>query len=322
MLPMALAATLVVGIAAGLVGGMGSDGRAIAGNPTASEVRPEPVVGDCLMGGPDGPFPYDDATGESYQAPYAGWLGTCDGVRYGEVTAVLADEADAVDSDGTLSRSLQDRCDAALSEYLGAPDASTVSASWWATYADGSTAVGPDPQQAAAGQDWAACIMQPPYWGPGGREGQVGADGYSTVGADSIRGGWDDIEVRNRLGGCYTSDSEGELATYCGDPHDAETLAWSTWSEGEVGSWIDELTSTCEIAAREIIGRSDATFGGRIAFTPVRIDETGTTVPVTAQTSLSINERVDCDARPADPDQVLTSTLAGLGDADVPLASR
>ena len=323
LLPMGLAATLVVGIAAGLVGGMGSGARTIAGIPAASEVRPEPVVGDCLMGGPDGPFPYDDATGESYQAPYAGWFGPCDGVRYGEVTAVLAGRADGVQDDGTVGVPLQNSCDTALSEYLGAPDPSRISDLWWVSFTDGSTAVTPDPRQAASGQDWAACLIRPPYWGPGGREGQAGPDGYTTVGSDSIGGGWDDPEVRNRLGSCFVADDSFELVAYCGEAHDTETLAWVTWTEaGTVADRLPDVTESCRAVAAGIVGRDDPTFGGRIALAPVVLDDDGNPTALTAQTTLSADERIDCDARPTDPGQVLTSTLAGLGDADVPLASR
>lgn len=318
-LPIALAAVLVVGVAAGLVGGAGSGGHAIAGTATASAVRPVPVVGDCLMGGPDGPFPFDDDKGEPITAPYAGWLGTCDGVRYGEVTAVLDGRADEVEADGYLSGQLQVDCDTALADYVGAPDA-PADFSWWAAFADGSIAVKPDPRQTAAGQDWAACLIRPPYWGPNGAQGQVGVDGYTTVGADSIRNGWDDIDVRNRLGSCYRSDgADGDLPIFCGDPHDVETLAWTS---GDAEFSAQRLIDSCRVVASVIIGHNDPTLSGQVTIVASVVDAKGDVVAVTPDTTLTADDRIDCDARPASDGLVLTSTLAGLAGGAAPLEPR
>lgn len=315
LLPIGLGVGVVVGVAATVAPG----GRTVAGTASAAPVAPPPVVGDCLLGGPDGPFSVDPDTGDGLVAPYARSFGGCDGVRYGEVTAVVDGRARDIDSDGYPTGRLQADCDTALAEYVGAPDPVGISTDWWPSFAGGSFAVGPDPRQARSDQDWAACLIRPPYWGPGGREGQVGPDGYTTVGADSVRGGWDGSEVRNRLGYCYVTDpAGGVLGVYCGEPHDIETLA-ATY--GDVTD-AAELVETCRAAARRIVGGADVTFGGRITIAPTVLDGNGDVVAVTADTTLAADERVDCDARPTDPAQRLTATLAGRGDDPPPLEPR
>lgn len=318
LLPIGLA--LAVGVAIGVVAATAPDSRTVVGTPTLAAVASPPVVGDCLLGGPDGPFPIDEDTGEGLVSPYSRWFAACDGVRYGEVTAVVEGQARNVDADGYPMGRLQADCDSALAEYLGAPDPVRMSSDWWPSYTDGSFAVGPDPRQARSDQDWAACLIRPPFWGPDGREGQVGSDGYTTVGADSVRGQWSEQETRDRLGTCWYSDGiSGDLPTYCGDVHDGESLAFTA---GDAYGSVAEWTAGCRKIAAAVIGRDDPTLGGAISLAAYALDGDGNYGPITESVSPTASDRVDCEARPVDPGQELTASLVALGDDTPPLAPR
>lgn len=318
LLPIALA--VAVGVAIGVVAAVGPSGVTVAGVASAAPIPAAPVVGDCLTGGPDGPFPVDPTIGEPVNAPYARSLGPCDGVRYGEVTAVIDGQARNIDADGYLTGRLPMDCDSALEQYVGAPAVVDATEHWWPSFTDGSFAVGPAPRQARSDQDWAACLMRPPLFGPGGTVGQVGEDGTTTVGADSLRGRWSDVETRNRLGSCWTADPDaGDVPTYCGDPHHWETLAWTSWVDGDD---VDDLAASCGRALAAIVGVDDPTVGGVLTIRVDTLDADGNAVPLTATSDVVEGQNIECTLRTVDDTRSLTATLAGLGDGAPPLAPR
>lgn len=318
LLPIGLA--LAVGVAIGVVAVTAPDSRTVVGTATLAAIGPPPVVGDCLLGGPDGPFPIDEDTGEGLVSPYSRSFGVCDGKRFGEVTAVIDGQARNIDPDGYTTGRLQADCDSALAEYLGAPDPVSMSTTWYPSFAAGSFAVGPDPRQARSDQDWAACVIRPPYWGPDGREGEYGDDGHSVVGDDSVRDRWSDADVRNRLGTCWFEDPlVGTSPSFCGESHDSETLAFTY---GDAAATAEQWAAGCREVAAAVVGRADPTLGGALIVEPYGPDEDGNYGPLKDLAALDADVRVDCEARPADEGQELTATLAGLGDSPPPLRTR
>lgn len=318
LLPVGLA--LGLGVAIGVVAVTAPDGRTIVGTASTAAISAPPAVGDCLLGGPDGPFPVSTTTGDGLVSPYSRSFGPCGDVHYGEVTAVVDGQARNVDESGyPIGRLLAD-CDTALGEYLGAPDPVAVSTDWWASYADWSMAVGPDPRQAGSDQDWAACLFRPTFFGPDGEVADFSPDGSTFVAADSLRGGWADGQTRNRLGACWLDDASPEdVPSFCGDPHRTETLAFTS---GDVFSTADQWTASCRTVAARIIGRDDPTLGGALTLAVYRTTSDGAYEPVGADTATSYDDRVECTVRPADSGQQLTSTLASLGDGTPPLQPR
>ncbi|GAA2008937.1 hypothetical protein J2S58_002079 [Nakamurella flavida] len=262
----------------------------VSGEAFAVPVPPPPAVGACFPTA----FPPELATDPAASGGRPGVRlrtgpGACTGSWYGEVVEVY-DETAAGAEDAYVD------CFGAALRYVGLPEA-TGGVAWQPFFRPTIELVLPTRRQAAAGQDWTACAIGTDPYG-------AGAPWTTTV-----AGGWPRNPVFSAAARCTDDYAPASYTGVdCSRPHRTEVLA-ETWTQVESP---DELDASCRDFATAAALLSDPTAGGRLTVSAVR-DEAPAAGRVGPPT------RAACLATPTDPAAVLTASLLGLGDADLPL---
>jgi len=279
-------------------------GRMVPGQATAQPSTPPPQAGDCVTEDPK------DLGADLYS-----WTtvlptvstGPCTGDRFGEVTAVLpADTARAVIA-GTTAHP----CQASVDEFLGMqgtlpPD----NGGFYRFDAVPVAVVGPDDQQRAVGQDWAACLVYLPLSG----------DAAVPLRIDhSVRGAWQH-PVDSRLFTICWEQAVPFLLGNCFAPHPFEVLGAARLPAGTAP---EAATAACREFAVATLGSSAAFDRGDLdlQLLPIRPDPNDGTL-LTGPDAVTPDGDYDtaCLATPRDPTRRLTAPLRGLGDAPTPLS--
>ena len=166
--------------------------------------------------------------------------------------------------------------------------------------------IGPDPRQQAAGQDWAACVVQPAPTGSG-----------STV-EHSLRDAWSRADDRRLFALCLT-DTRSLQAVDCRERHGAEQI--SSWSGDPAGSGAPDVDA-CRQEAIGALGSPRPLDRGELTTValPTRwSDASGRQITGPDAVSATQPYVVICLLVPADPARALVGPLRALGDAPVPL---
>lgn len=304
------AAVIAVSVGAGL-------GRPqVVGTASAPPVAPPPQVGDCLYAGPKGPWDRVRADGTLEDVAYTRRYAPCRDPWYGEVVGVR--EQAAVQNELALADDggRRDPCAASAAVFLGRPEVPAVDG--WFPITAGAGGLQPDRRQLASGQHWLACVFGPPAWGPGGEPVEyVPSIGARTT--ESLRGRWDDIDVRNRFGFCGSGPPVNRSGVFCGEAHDRELLAWGSWFEPTDAA---ALQQGCSRQAALVMQRKDPTVDGAVVV-EVLVDDNLTAIPsvLTGQTTLEPQGSATCTVRAADPGRRLDATVVGLGGRPAPLTT-
>ncbi|MGS0686039.1 septum formation family protein [Nakamurella sp. GG22] len=286
-----LGAGLLCGVLLLVVIASGLSGQRTAGTPVAAPVRPAPSVGDCQLEVTS----EADALGNRLPSPE---LSPCSGARVGEVMVVFPDYAAA----GTVSPgsvSPLEVCSDELNGYLGQPGDPAQPGTWAPALAVDTGLVYPTPQQRAAGQRWAACMVYP-LQGEGGSQQFNGPvrDVMRRPGADSAA-----------LSACFNE--LGRKPVSCLAPHRVEVFAWMTV---QLGTTRAQLQTSCTELVKDLTLMPDPTAAGALTIS-------GALFPVDG--GLSGDYRASfalCAVIVTDPDRALTSTLRNLADRPVPFS--
>ena len=280
-------------------------GRMVPGQGTAQPSTPPPQVGDCVIEDPN------DLGADLYT-----WTavlpsvstGSCTGDRFGEVTGVLpARTAQAV-----IAGTAANPCQASVDEFLGVQEPPLPSDDGGFSRFDGVpvAVVGPDAEQRAVGQDWAACLVYLPLSG----------DASVPLRIDhSLRGAWQ-RPVDSRLFTVCWEQAVPFLIGNCFAPHPFEVLGAGRLP---TGTTPDAAMAACREFAVATLGSSTALDRGDldVQLLPIRPDPTndGNVLTGPAAVTTDGDYATMCLAVPRDPTRRLTAPLRGLGDAPTPL---
>jgi len=302
----ALGVAVVAGALLLIVIGAALRGRMVAGEGTAQPSTPPPQVGDCVIEDPN------DLGADLYT-----WTavlpsvstGRCEGDRFGEVTGMLpARTAQAV-----IAGTATNPCQTSVDGFLGVQEPPLPADDGGFSRFDGVpvAVVGPDDEQRAVGQDWAACLVYLPLSG----------DASVPLRIDhSLRGAWQ-RPVDSRLFTVCWEQTVPFLVGNCFAPHPVEVLGAARLP---AGTTPDAAASACREFAVATLGSPAALDRGDIAvqLLPIRPDPTndGTLLTGPAAVTTDGNHDTVCLAIPADPTRRLTAPLRGLGDAPTPLS--
>ena len=276
-------------------------GTVVAGQPVAAPVPGPPEPGDCLLEDPfagdvDGYVLLDGVMLPAWRT------GRCDGVRFGEVVSIGA----GVDLDASFQDGSWDRCWDDAAGYLGLPGRQAGAGHRSPEANVMAALIGPDPRQQAAGQDWAACVVQPAPTGSG-----------STV-EHSLRDAWSRADDRRLFALCLT-DTRSLQAVDCRERHGAEQI--SSWSGDPAGSGAPDVDA-CRQEAIGALGSPRPLDRGELTTValPTRwSDASGRQITGPDAVSATQPYVVICLLLPADPARALVGPLRALGDAPVPL---
>ena len=171
--------------------------------------------------------------------------------------------------------------------------------------------VGPDEQQRAVGQDWAACLVYLPLSG----------DAAVPLRIDhSLRGAWQ-RPVDSRLFTVCWEQAVPFLIGNCFAPHPFEVLGAARLPAGTAP---EAAAAACREFAVATLGSSAALDRGDLdAPTPTdttRPHNDGTLLTGPAAVTPDGDYDTACLATPHDPTRRLTAPLRGLGDAPTPLS--
>ena len=254
----------------------------VAGAAQAVPVSGPPAVGACV---PESGTTTWDPEGTAVQRPgtYAYLypqlgIGSCAGVRYGEVAAVIADPSKAtvtVGVDGTITAvtdSNSEFCTLAALRYvgwaIGGPQLEGTLSFWNVAPAVDSVPSEPSARQAAADQHWLACIVflrQDPFGGVA----QV-PPSYGSSLRNALLTGYD----RDQLGNCVAdADFDASVSTVCRNPHRAETFGFGT--TGPAASSRLVLIRSCTELITRLTQLPDITAAGALAVELQVSDSTG-----------------------------------------------
>lgn len=249
------AAVLTVVVFAGL------NARRVVGSPRASQVVPRPpAVGDCVP---------DPVNPDSWNTGYYGYprlrFEACDGFRFGEVVAVLANPGEppattASDASAPAGDPNAITCLEAGTTYVGADP----QLQWWSArvYAFAEP-ISPSPLQQAVGQHWLACAMFIPA-----NDAQTAVAHYHG----SLRNAMLTGNQRELLGFCGVGhDWTTGGIPMCSSPHDFQQLAIAIVGHADVSN--DELQRTCVQYAQRLTALRDVTASGALAVEVRTIDK-------------------------------------------------
>lgn len=278
-------------------------GTMVSGRPVATPVPDPPEPGHCLL---EDPFD-DDLFGYvlSDDGELPAWrTGPCSGARYGEVVTIGA----GVDLETSFQDGSWDRCWQDAYGYLGLPDPVPGNDHRVPDVNVLTALIGPDPRQRAAGQDWAACVVQPATSG----------SGAGMTLEHSWRDAWSRTEDRRLLALCL-GDDRLLYPVDCRERHRAEQI--SSWS-GDPAGINEPVVDACRQDAVDALGSPAALDRGDLSVLalPTRWSD-GTGEQITGPEAVSAVEPyvVLCLLVPANPARVLVGPLRELGDAPVPL---
>ncbi|MEJ7650819.1 MAG: hypothetical protein WKF57_17535 [Nakamurella sp.] len=265
--------------------------------PGAAVVPPPPQIGNCLS---------TLVTDQVWQGMNEGEVpvlvsAPCEGIRAGEVVSV--------DDKRAYS---QLNCWTPTMAYLGLPSedepvghSGTI---WTSSSAVMTYTFGPSPLQVAAGQLWSACVVL----GVDSEEFRPQPFSESPRNA-AVRGG--------AAFDVFAFCSDSALATTsvpCSGRHRYEFVASGFNLDASEAASLD----SCKAAASRLTGLADPSAGGRLRIELVAYtyDESASeprrTTYHQARTS---GGGVTCTVSPAAPDELLTSTLVGLGKRPLPI---
>ncbi len=288
------AAVLAVWVFAGL------QPRRVAGSPRALSVPGPPTVGDCV------PDPVNPALWGTVPYDYPQLqFEACDGFRYGEVVAVLANPAKPPASTGngngvSVSDPNPTTCLEAGSLYVGAVP---LFLHWAPRIYSFSAPFSPSPLQQAVGQHWVACAGFIPA-----NDAQTAVVHY----AGSLRDAMSTGNERDILGFCGSGDDWTTGYVLCSSPHDFQVLASGRAAGGDVAR--DELQRTCVQSAQRLTALPDATDAGALAVEVQSIDNTGASVDTRAGPA---EATLGCGINTVDSRR-LVGSLVALGDLAIP----
>lgn len=285
----------------------------ISGIAQAAPVPGPPVVGDCVTD----PIPYS-ASEIGIPSPVPGafdypslTIGACEGPRFGEVVAVIAVPAAvtvSVDGDVTtvMDPNLQ-QCLLASRSYVGM--LSTIDsnlAPWTPVTSAPTSASQPVPRQRAAGQNWIACLT----YAPASIASQTVVNPYTGTLKNAVSTGYQS----DQLGFCGATFSPQayEAAGACTRPHEYQQLA--VRSTGERTFTEVELTQTCAVAAKAVMGRAA---GGDFTVVVAVLDSNGRSEAVTGD--IPPNSGLQCGIA-VTGDRLLGGSVVALGEKPIPWA--
>ena len=280
-------------------------GRLVVGEGTAQPSTPPPQVGDCVLENPN------DLGAALYT-----WTvvlpsvstGPCSGDRYGEVVGVLPARTIRAVIAGTAANP----CQASVDEFLGVQGALPAGDGKFSRI-DGVpvAVVGPDDEQRAVGQDWAACLIYLP----------VSGDTSAPLQIDhSLRGAWQ-RPLDSRLFTVCWEQTVPHLIGNCFAPHPFEVLGAAHLP---AATPPDAAAAACREFAVVTLGSSAALDRGDldVQLLAIRPDPANGGTLLTGPTAVTSDGNHDtaCLAFPRDPTRRLTAPLRGLGDAPTPLS--
>jgi hypothetical protein len=256
------AAVLAVLVSTGL------QARRVAGSPQAAPAPGPPNVGDCVpdpvnpASWGDGPYNYPQLRFEA-----------CDGFRFGEVIAVLANPAEppattGSDTSGSADDPNFDACLEKASSYVGA----VPLFQYWSPRIYAFPApVSPSSLQKAVGQHWLACAMFIPD----------NDDATAVARFDgSLRNAFVTGKARELLGFCGSGrDWTTGYVPACSSPHEFQVLASGLVGDGGVAR--GELQRTCVQVAQRLTALPDVTAAGAPAVGVQIIDKSGGSIDST-----------------------------------------
>ena len=295
--------------------------RPIAGIAVAVPVPGPPTVGECVPNSgttpwnPEGAGVHQPGT-HPYLYPRLG-VSVCDGIRYGEVTAVIAEPSTAVvtvGADGTITAvtdSNTDSCTLAALRYVGSPTGGQqpqrALSFWYVVPAIDAVASRPSVRQAAAGQHWLACIIflqQDTYGGVGDLP-----PSYDS----SLRSALQTGVYRDQLGNCFADiDANSSIPTVCGDPHRAETFGFGTTGHTPVGR--AGLSRSCSQLISGLTRLPDITARGALA---VQLQVTGSDGHLVTGAQIPANSDAVCSIN-ATGGRKLAGSLLAIGTRPIP----
>lgn len=259
----------------------------VAGAAQAAPVPGPPAVGDCVLDPLPDPALVRSAgvtatSGGTVPVYPALQIRPCTGIRYGEVTSLIAAPRPAVVKGDTAdSRYLEDpnldSCYPAATRYVGTSAQPILDG--WQTYLQITAAISrPSARQEAAGQRWAACTVA---LIPDATRGPSISPQYST----SIYGALHTGRLRNQLGNCVPTILDWSIARGsgigdCGRPHSMEILALG-WS-GDHPLPRAQLELTCQQLVRQLTAMPDPTAAGGLSV-QVYVEDNNSTTVTTAQ---------------------------------------
>lgn len=295
-----LGGAILLGLVALMVVVASVRGTLVAGRAVAPPVPARPEPGHCLLENPvDGGFTEyvvdeDDALPAWRTAP-------CEGARFGEVVAVGA----GVGLDASFQDGSWERCWNDASGYLGLPDPAGVDGHRSTDVNVMAALTGPNERQRAAGQNWAACVVQ------------VAPYGDVTL-EHSLRDAWSRSADRRLMALCV-DDRRQLFPVDCREGHGAEQI--SSWP-GDPAGFGQSDADACRHDAVVALGSPAALDGGDLTAlaVPTRWDDrTGLQIDGPDAVSATEPYAVSCLLEPADPARTLVGPLRDLGDAPVPL---
>jgi len=276
--------------------------RPIAGSPQAQPPPGPPTVGDCV---PDPVNPNSWVISE-YVYPQLRFE-RCDGLRYGEVVAVLANPArrpatTGSDTTGGHGDPNPDTCGTRGLTYVGGD----IPSLYWSPriYAF-AVPISPSRRQQAVGQHWVACAMFRP------NEIQTAVERYDG----SLRMALSTGNARNLLGFCGAGrDWTTGYVSVCSTPHEFQVLASGTAAAGQISR--AELERTCVQFAHRLTALPDVTAAGALAVKVQSIQGTGAS---TESSGVVVPANLGCGISTVGSRR-LAGGLVGIGELPIPWA--
>lgn len=279
-------------------------GTMVAGRPVATPVPSPPEPADCLLEDPfqgnfSGYVVYEDDELPAWRT------GRCAGDRYGDVVAIGkgVDDLQTTFVDGAWEQCWRD-----ASGYLGLPDPSGADGRRGPDVNVLTALIGPDERQRAAGQDWAACVVQ---LAPSGAGAGLTVD-------HSLRDAWSRAEDRRLMALCVT-DERLLYPVDCRERHGAEQISSRS---GDPAGFGESDVAACRLDAIDALGSPAALDRGDLTSLalPTRWDDrTGQQATGPDAVSAVQPYTVTCLLLPGDRSRMLTGPLRDLGDAPAPL---
>ncbi len=239
----------------------GLEPRRVAGSPQTVFAPGPPSVGDCVTD----PVNPDSWSTAPYDYPRLRFE-ACEGYRFGEVIAVLANPATLSGTTARNNGSAADRnSETCYQEWITYLGADTKSQYWGTRVYAFTTLASPSPLQQAVGQHWLACAMFIP-----GNDAQTAVAHYRG----SLRNAFVTGNVRELLGFCGSGrDWTTGYVSACSSPHEFQVLASGVVGGGDVSR--DELQRTCVQVAQRLTALPDVTAAGALAVEVKSIENTG-----------------------------------------------
>lgn len=240
----------------------------------------------------------------------------CDGSRYGEVVAVIANPTAPVQtrqgSETFAANANSDVCYGATLAFVGVAAKGAIPTPlftyWSTTVATSIAASTPTPRQQSAGQHWLACVTYLPV--TGGRQKSI-VRPYTSSLRNAIATG----NQRNYLGLCSESIrwSEGLSPGACGLAHRSEMLGAGRL--GNAPTTRADLLHTCSLFLKHRTGRNvTATDGLAVALYVTN----EASAPITTAT-IPAHAYLSCGVATAG-DRRLDGSLLALGNQPIPWA--